>query len=626
VIDHPYQLRRIVLKDFKSVDHASVELRPLTVVVGANSAGKSTLLQSILAVTQAVRSRATATEFPLNGDLIKLGTFVETRNFRSRRPDDTPMELAFNLVTRTELFDDNDEVDGMRHEQLRWHAYVAAPDQSHEVTGQTSGFARLSSLQIELSEVSGSTDDGDDENRAILSCDIDSFDEQGEAIAGMSIVSRRVQLLGGQGSLVAASGRISDRKEMITAPVDAVILAGGVPQLILKRAGQFKRLVDIWWDTTRVVVQEFLDGARHQVAEAGGSVEFPSIEAVDRAWEDLRLIAARPLATHDDSVKSQLFERLAGLDGETRRALAVSLTELGESRFRLQLRERFDGAEWLDKEVLVDHTGTAGEALFRASLLSRQFFASSVEYLGPLRAAPLVLYERGLASTKLGKAGEYTAAVLQSERNTKVLMPLPEGGTERRSLGEALDSWLQRFGLAESARSEDLARLGISLKVRPVGAGQDVDLTAVGVGVSQVLPVLVLCLLAEPGSLVLIEQPELHLHPRLQSELADFLLLCARSGRQVVVESHSEHLVNRLRYRIAEDDTNATHDLVRLVFAESEDGLTSYRPWEITPFGGLANDWPDGFLDRTAKEAQELVRRSLMKRKRARAADSAAAD
>lgn len=53
MIDHPYQLRRVELEDFKSVGYASVDLRPLTVVVGANSSGKSTLLQSILAVTQA---------------------------------------------------------------------------------------------------------------------------------------------------------------------------------------------------------------------------------------------------------------------------------------------------------------------------------------------------------------------------------------------------------------------------------------------------------------------------------------------------------------------------------------------------------------------------------------------
>lgn len=618
--DHQYQLRRIVLKDFKSVDQASVDLSPLTVVVGANSAGKSTLLQSILAVTQAVRSRTGDTDFPLNGDLIRLGTFEETRNFRSSRPDDTPMELAFNLVTRSGRVNDDGDGDRATLEQLRWHAYIVGPDPTAEDEGGTSGFARLSQLEIELGELLA---DSDEDVRTLLTCDISSFDENSDEIAGVPVVSRRIQLVGGQGAVVAANGRVNDRQEMMTAPVDAVLLAGGVPQLLLRRAGQFKRLVDIWWDTARTVVQEFLESARHQVAEAGGPPDTPSLEAVDCAWRDLLIFSSRTLATHDDAVRAQLFERLLQMDSDERKALAVSMMELGESRFRTVLREQFGDADWLDQDVLVDHTGSAGEALFRASLVSRQFFADSVEYLGPLREAPHVLYDRGPTSTTLGKRGEYTAAVLQSERNTRVFMPRPDGEPEWLPLGEALNFWLERFGLAESAHSQDLARFGISLKIRPIGSPRDVDLTAVGVGVSQILPVLVLCLLSGPGSLVLLEQPELHLHPKLQSDLADFLLLCARSGRQLVVESHSDHLVNRLRYRIAQDETQDTHDLIQLVFAESAEGQTNYRHWEITPYGGLANDWPDGFLDLTAKQAQDLVRQSLVKRKRDQASSPA---
>ena len=96
--EHPYRLRRIELRDFKSVASADVRLGPLTVVVGANSSGKSTLLQSILALSQAVRSEISTAEFPLNGEFIRLGTFDETRNFLSDRSD-SPMEIAFELVS-----------------------------------------------------------------------------------------------------------------------------------------------------------------------------------------------------------------------------------------------------------------------------------------------------------------------------------------------------------------------------------------------------------------------------------------------------------------------------------------------------------------------------------------------
>ena len=153
--------------------------------------------------------------------------------------------------------------------------------------------------------------------------------------------------------------------------------------------------------------------------------------------------------------------------------------------------------------------------------------------------------------------------------------------------------------------------------MRPTDLDRQVDLAAVGVGVSQVLPVLTVCLLAEPGDIVLLEQPELHLHPALQMRLADFLLACVDSGRQIIVETHSEHLVNRLRRRVAEDDSNDVGELVRIVFAERDtEGHTIFRPSDINPLGGLTEDWPDGFLDIGARDAQKLLQASLAKHRR----------
>ena len=112
---------------------------------------------------------------------------------------------------------------------------------------------------------------------------------------------------------------------------------------------------------------------------------------------------------------------------------------------------------------------------------------------------------------------------------------------------------------------------------------------------------------------MLLEQPELHLHPEMQLRLADFLLACARSGRQIIVETHSEHLVNRLRLHVAQDETNATRDLVQLLFAEQENGVTSYRASQINPLGGLSEDWPRGFLDVGADEAGQLLRQTVQR-------------
>ena len=189
-------------------------------------------------------------------------------------------------------------------------------------------------------------------------------------------------------------------------------------------------------------------------------------------------------------------------------------------------------------------------------------------------------------------------------------------------LGEGLNLWLEELGLADTAYARDQGRLGIGLYVQPVGRTREVDLTSVGVGVSQALPVILLCLLATPESIVLLEQPELHLHPAMQLRLADFLLACANSGRQIVVETHSEHLINRLRRRVVEDPSGRTADVVRLLFAEQENGETIYRTSDINELGGLNEDWPAGFLDVAAEESTRLLEQTLARRRAEKPTDS----
>jgi predicted ATPase len=111
---------------------------------------------------------------------------------------------------------------------------------------------------------------------------------------------------------------------------------------------------------------------------------------------------------------------------------------------------------------------------------------------------------------------------------------------------------------------------------------------------------------------VVIEQPELHLHPAMQLKLADFLLACVKTGRQILVETHSEHLVNRLRLRSAENpETNA--QLIRLLFAEQQESNTVYRSSDVNDEGGLEESWPEGFLDVGANEAAEFLRMNIQK-------------
>jgi len=140
-----------------------------------------------------------------------------------------------------------------------------------------------------------------------------------------------------------------------------------------------------------------------------------------------------------------------------------------------------------------------------------------------------------------------------------------------------------------------------------------VDLPDVGFGISQVLPVLVQCFYAPANSILFIEQPELHLHPKAQSNLADLFIevISSREDRQdrniqLVIETHSEHFLHRLQRRIAED--NPEHPIkpeeVAAYFAHTAGSEFQLEPLQIDRFGNIIN-WPENFF---GDEMGDLIR------------------
>ena len=164
-----------------------------------------------------------------------------------------------------------------------------------------------------------------------------------------------------------------------------------------------------------------------------------------------------------------------------------------------------------------------------------------------------------------------------------------------------MSNWLRKLGVAESFSLRQVghgARIWEPL-VKHQDASTEVNLADVGIGVSQVLPVIVALLSAPPGSLVILEHPEIHLHPNAQSELADLLIEVASAGEiQILVESHSEHLLARIQRRIAESargDGGLAPEDVRLYFCEQEEGKSKLTPLDMQPSGVITN-WPDDFF------------------------------
>jgi predicted ATPase len=183
-----------------------------------------------------------------------------------------------------------------------------------------------------------------------------------------------------------------------------------------------------------------------------------------------------------------------------------------------------------------------------------------------------------------------------------------------RTLEAAVHDWLKYMGVADTIKTEDQGKLGHELKITTAGVGTPHDLTHVGVGVSQVLPIVVSCLLADKDTTLILEQPELHLHPFVQARLGDFFLAMALVGKQCILETHSEYLVNRLRFRAAAASGNFVSALISLYFVEKKEGASSFRPVVVNEYGAIP-DWPEGFFDQSQHEAEEILREATRKRK-----------
>lgn len=228
-----------------------------------------------------------------------------------------------------------------------------------------------------------------------------------------------------------------------------------------------------------------------------------------------------------------------------------------------------------------------------------------VAYLGPLRIHPERVYPwLGNAPESVGYDGRETVGALLSGRERT--FSFKKGGWGKH-LDEIVAMRLQELQLIHSFAIRPLSEHNTQqyeVKLRVHADSEEVDLPDVGFGVSQVLPVLVQLYYAPPNSIIVIEQPELHLHPRAQALLADVLvdaLACREDGEerniQLFIETHSEHLLVRLQRRIAEraGERNLKPGQIAAYVAESHGGRSQLTALEIDEFGRIEN-WPDNFF------------------------------
>ncbi|MEZ9858196.1 DUF3696 domain-containing protein [Vibrio splendidus] len=239
---------------------------------------------------------------------------------------------------------------------------------------------------------------------------------------------------------------------------------------------------------------------------------------------------------------------------------------------------------------------------------------SEIKYLSTNRIKPRITYnlskidiERG----SIGFGGEYTAHYLSEYKSRPLsIASLVHPASTTDNLLENVSNWLTEISgnISVNAKVINEAQAAAITYNYAYGMTRTDDITPlnVGFGITHVLPVITLLLTAKVGDCLIIENPEAQLHPSGQAKIANLMSLVAAQGVQLIVETHSDHILNAIRVATKESVLNT--DMTRVYFFDREENCLSARKNTIEIIeDGSVDKWPAGFFDEWDKQLDKLI-------------------
>ncbi len=259
--------------------------------------------------------------------------------------------------------------------------------------------------------------------------------------------------------------------------------------------------------------------------------------------------------------------------------------------------------------------GKKTKAKYKSSLFGDNFQYISAERVAPQTSYPLSDY-MVRQHRQIGKKGEFAAHLLIQFKSEPVVLNMFKNKQAKIiSYLELVEEWLSKFHpgvrihLDEHSFKSGMDIISMQYSISDeTGSSNKYRPANVGFGITYVLPIIAAGLILDPGGIFVVENPEAHLHPRGQTLIAQFLTKLARSGIQIFIETHSDHILNSIRLQVAKKEI--PHEDVKILFFQKNLEKRNISPSVHFPKlneNGRIDNWPSGFFDEWDNALQDLI-------------------
>ena len=558
-------IQKVLFKNYKAFESGELKINPITILLGANSVGKSSIINLLLMLKQTANSSGYKSALRLHGENVSLG---ENKNIFRNQDITNNIEIGFEIPRQS--------MDNMLDRFLSYfymplsffHGFpdeyfkeLISPFINKQGELRKKYLSKENFLQMvsKIEEVITSKHKGQ--------TDIINYIKR-------SIILNEKEHIGRMFDLLNNIKHIKDDAVFISFDIRNVIINNEdslkLEQLILRHND--KKILDIKFT---------LDSTKDSYIDIDITSDFVAGDLLDRKSKNELLkifVCTSTIFACISNNSTPIWRRNREID---------LFRAPNETSIITQIIEHI-----IERHI---------------NIIKERFYWSNINHVSPLRAHPKRYYflDKSNLNTSLDSLdGNSLTEILKEDENIR----------------NKVNNWLQTFDLhVEVSTLQDIIH---KLKIKQNNL--DLDITDVGFGISQVLPIIVQGFLSADGSLTMIEQPEIHLHPKMQAELADLFIDIVdnhtrkhkklQPNKYLLIETHSEYLLKRLRRRISEGKISARDVAIYFVEPPSEDNKSTIIR-EVPVSSNGAFEWPsDFYIDELKKDNTSFIKQLFSKR------------